>query len=234
MSKNQKILIISISVSLIILLVFFLCCNIFVSYKKQEKQKALIEKYRQEKIETYQQENKIFNDFEVDVAFLGDSLTEGYNLEQYYPNQITTNRGIAGDTTFNLEKRLQVSVYDLKPKVVVMLIGGNNLKTMFKNYENIVKGLTTNLPESKIVLLSLTAMSGNWGKNNNLAKTNNEKIAQIATVYNCTYVDLFNPLFDTNSNGIYSEYTTDGAHLTSIGYEVITRIISPVLNTLLS
>ena len=115
-----------------------------------------------------------------------------------------------------------------------MLIGGNNLKTMFKNYENIVKGLTTNLPESKIVLLSLTAMSGNWGKNNNLAKTNNEKIAQIATVYNCTYVDLFNPLFDTNSNGIYSEYTTDGAHLTSIGYEVITRIISPVLNTLLS
>ena len=84
MSKNQKILIISISVSLIILLVFFLCCNIFVSYKKQEKQKALIEKYRQEKIETYQQENKIFNDFEVDVAFLGDSLTEGYNLEQYY------------------------------------------------------------------------------------------------------------------------------------------------------
>jgi len=132
-----------------------------------------------------------------------------------------------------LEERLQVSVYDLKPKVAVMLIGANNFKTMFENYERIVEGLKNNLPNTHIVLLSLTSMSGEWGKNNELACYNNVKIELIAQRHNCTFVDLFTPLFDLNTNGILSDYTTDGGHLTSKGYEVITRVITPILETLL-
>ena len=75
---------------------------------------------------------------EIDVAFLGDSLTDGYDLEKYYPEFKTANRGIAGETTGGLESRLQVSVYDLKPKVCVMLIGANNMDTMFKLYIGLV------------------------------------------------------------------------------------------------
>ena len=52
---------------------------------------------------------------------------------------------------------MQVSVYDLKPKVVVMLIGANNFDTMFDNYESLLQGLQENLPDTKVVLLSLTA-----------------------------------------------------------------------------
>ena len=115
-----------------------------------------------------------------------------------------------------------------------MLIGANNLGTMFDNYESIVKGLKYNLPNTEIVLLSLTSMSGElWGKNNELAAFNNVKLKLIANKYTCTFVDLYTPLFDYNSNGIKPEYTSDGGHLTSSGYEVITKVITPVLDNLL-
>ena len=115
-----------------------------------------------------------------------------------------------------------------------MLIGANNFKTMFENYENIVKGLKTNLPDTKLVLLSLTSMSMNWGRNNELACFNNVKIKIIAEKYDCEYVDLFTPLFDFDANELRAEYTVDGGHFTAQGYEVLTQTITPVLETLLS
>ena len=90
--------------------------------------------YYATKIAMYAEENEKYDDYEVEVAFLGDSLTDGYDVAHYYPQFVTANRGIGGDTTFGLEDRMQVSVYDLKPKVVVMLIGANNMETMFDNY----------------------------------------------------------------------------------------------------
>ena len=90
------------------------------------------------------------------MACLGDSLTEGYDIVKFYPYYKVVNRGIGGDTTFDLEKRLKVSAYDLKPKVLVMLIGANNFKTMFNNYERMVSSIKENLPNTEIVLLSLT------------------------------------------------------------------------------
>mgnify|MGYP003297907874 CR=1 FL=1 len=140
--------------------------------REEEKLQEAVRAYRAAKLEQYEQENAEYDDYEVDVAFIGDSLTDGYDLAKYYPQYITANRGIGGDTTFGLEERLQVSLYDLKPKVVVMLIGANNMDSMLENYESILKGLQENLPESKIVLLSLTAMGGeHWGAKINLPHT---------------------------------------------------------------
>jgi hypothetical protein len=186
--------------------------------------------YRENKFKIYREENEKYSDYEVDVAFLGDSLTDQYDVTNYYPNFLVSNRGIGGDTTFTLEERLQVSVYDLKPKVVVMLIGGNNINTMFDNYERILKGLEENLPNTNVVLLSLTSMSGEiWGANNKLAAYNNAKIKLYAEKYDFEFVDLYTPLMNLETGGIYDEYTTDGGHLTDKGYEVLTRCITPVV-----
>jgi lysophospholipase L1-like esterase len=235
MSKKKKAFI---GISVVsILMVVLLLLQVFVYVLPERKERLeweeFIKTYRQAKIDSYITENEKYDDYEVDVAFLGDSLTDGYDLQKYYPQYTVVNRGIGGDTTFDLEGRLQVSAYDLKPKVVVMLIGANNFQTMFENYERIVSGLKDNLPDTEIVLLSLTSMSKEWGKNNNIACFNNVKIRKVAEKYGCTYVDLFYPLLNTETNGIYDEYTTDGGHLTPKGYEVMTAIITPVLESLL-
>ena len=168
------------------------------------------------------------------MAFLGDSLTDGYDLNKYYPQFITANRGIGGETTIGLEGRMALSAYELKPKVVVMLIGGNNLDTMFENYESLLKGLQENLPDTKVVLLSLTAMGRDWASKNYLAAYNNVKIKALAEQYGFYYIDIFTPLLDRATDEILAEYTTDGAHLTHEGYLVLTQAITPVLQQLLN
>lgn len=202
--------------------------------RRQDEQERLVQAYRDAKMEQYRQENEKYADYEVDVAFLGDSLTDGYDLAQYYPQYVTANRGIGGDTTFDLERRLQVSVYDLKPKVAVMLIGANNPDSMLDNYEQILIGLKKNLPDTKILLLSLTAMGGeHWGSKNQLAAYNNVTIKLLAHKYGFTFVDLFTPLYDVSTREVYAGYTVDGGHFTPEGYEVVTAQITPVLRELL-
>ena len=199
--------------------------------KKIEEQelKAAVAEYRENKYSLYSEENERYADYEVDVAFLGDSLTDGYDVVRYYPQFKVSNRGIGGDTTFDLEERLKVSVYDLVPKAVVMLIGANNLSTMFDNYEHILKGLKDNLPNTKIILLSLTNMGQDWGKGTELAAYNNVKIKKLAEKYGFAFVDLYSPLMNLQTGEIHPEYTTDGGHLTEKGYEVLTEQITPVL-----
>lgn len=203
---------------------------------KQRERKAHWEAvlaYRAAKTATYIEENEKYDDYEVDVAFLGDSLTDGYDVVSYYPQFLVVNRGIGGDTTFDLEERLQVSVYDLKPKVVVLLIGANNPETMFDNYERILQGLQQNIPETKIVLVSEISMSQEWGKKNHLAAFNNVKIKMLADKYDYPYVDLYTPLLNPDTNEMFDGYSVDGAHPTPAGYEVFTAHITPVLEEIL-
>ena len=161
-------------------------------------------------------------------------MTDGYDVEQYYPEFKVENRGIGGDTTHGLLARLDVSVYQLKPKVIVMLIGANNFKTMFEDYEDIIIGIKENLPDTKLVICSLTSMGGEWGKNNQLAAFNNVKIKAYAEKHGCPFVDLYTPLLNMETNEIFENYTTDGGHLTAEGYEVLTSAIKPVVTEILS
>ena len=236
MTKKRKIIVTTIALSVLLSIIGLAYLFTVVLPQKQEREQLLkaVQEYYDAKLVTYENENKRYDDYEVDVAFLGDSLTDGYDLAKYYPQYLTLNRGIGGETTFGLEKRLKISVYDLKPKVTVMLIGANNFDTMFDNYENILKGFNKNIPDTKVVLLSLTSMGGEWGKNNQKAAYNNVKIKLLAEKYGYEFVDLYSPLLNLDTGEIYAEYTTDGGHLTSAGYEVLTNAITPTLQRLLS
>lgn len=230
---KKKWFIIAISV----LVVLALGAGLYFGVLKPRQEKAqwdkMVVQYREAKFAQYRQENAQYGDYEVEVAFLGDSLTDGYDLKKYYPQYITANRGIGGDTTFDLQARLQLSVYDLKPQVAVMLIGANNQETMLQNYEDILIGLKNNLPQTKVLLLSLTAMGGDhWGSKNPMAAYNNVSIKLLAEKYGFTYVDLFTPLYDVSIGEVYAGYTIDGGHFTHEGYTVITSLLTPVLKDL--
>ena len=200
----------------------------------ETKWESWMYEYRAAKLVQYEAENATFDDYEVEVAFVGDSLTDGYDLGKYYPQYVTANRGIGGDTTYDVEARLQVSVYDLKPQVVVMLIGANNPETMMENYENLLIGIQENLPETKVVLLSMTAMGGeHWGRWNGQACLNNVSIRLLAEKHGCAFVDVFTPLFDVKTGEVREGYTVDGGHFTHEGYTVLTDTITPVLKEIL-
>ena len=232
---KKKTIIISISIIIFVAIIFALLRYFLVILPEKRERKELLELFQQHydnRVALFIEENKTAEN--IDVVFIGDSITEGYDLKKFYPEYKTLNRGIGGDTTFGLEKRLNVSVYDANPKVVVMLIGANNFDTMLDNYENILIDLKTNLPDTKIVLLSLTAMSQKWGRNNQKAIENNKSIKSLAEKYNYTFIDLFNPLIDPETNELYDSYSIDGGHPNELGYTEITNIIKPVLKELLN
>ena len=218
---------------------FLLCCLCAIlmiagcespeQKRKRLEHEARVAQYRADKMAMYAAENEQYADYEVDVAFLGDSLTDGYDLQRYYPQLLVSNRGIGGDTSLDLEGRLETSLYALKPKVAVMLIGGNDPGTMLDNYESILRGFRDNVPDTRIILLSMTCMSGDWGVHNEEARRNDRQIQTLAEGYGYRFVDVYYPMQDPQTGELRPEYTVDGGHLTELGYDVLTALIAPVI-----
>src|SRR5947209_697591 len=61
------------------------------------------------------------------VVFLGDSITDAWRLNQYFPEQDYINRGISGQITGEMLGRFKADVIDLHPQAVLILAGTNDL-----------------------------------------------------------------------------------------------------------
>ena len=233
---KKKLFLLSGAAALLLAIVttlIYLFAVLFPERREREERERLVREYYAAKLALYREENERYADYEVDVAFLGDSLTDGYDLAAYYPQYTVVNRGIGGETSHGLEARLAVSLYDLKPKVAVILIGGNNLDTMMENYERMLVSVKEALPNTKVVLVSLTAMGGNYAEKNALASYNNVIIKKLAVKHGFAFVDVYTPLFDLAVGEIAADYTSDSVHLTPRGYEILTSAITPALDAAL-
>lgn len=61
------------------------------------------------------------------VVFLGDSITDGWRLNEYFPDNDVVNRGISGQITSQMLARFQQDVIALKPAAVLVLAGTNDI-----------------------------------------------------------------------------------------------------------
>ena len=61
------------------------------------------------------------------VVFMGDSITDGWNLAESYPGKPYVNRGISGQVTAQMLVRMYPDVIDLKPAAMVVLAGTNDI-----------------------------------------------------------------------------------------------------------
>ena len=61
------------------------------------------------------------------VIFMGDSITEGWHIDESFPGKPYVNRGISGQTTPQMVLRFRPDVIALQPKVVVILGGTNDI-----------------------------------------------------------------------------------------------------------
>ncbi len=61
------------------------------------------------------------------VVFFGDSITDMWKLDDYFPGKHYVNRGIGGQTTSQMLVRFRQDVIDLDPGVLVILAGTNDI-----------------------------------------------------------------------------------------------------------
>ena len=57
------------------------------------------------------------------VVFLGDSITDGWELNQFFPGKPFINRGIGGQITGQMLGRMRADVLALEPEAMVLLYG---------------------------------------------------------------------------------------------------------------
>jgi lysophospholipase L1-like esterase len=61
------------------------------------------------------------------VVFYGDSITDVWRLESFFPGKPYVNRGISGQTTAQMLVRFRPDVIALAPQAVVILAGTNDI-----------------------------------------------------------------------------------------------------------
>ena len=182
----------------------------------------------QEKCDKFASQN--VKDFNCDIDFVGDSITEGYDVKNYYKEYKVANRGISGDTTDMLLTRMEVSAFDLEPKVINLLIGTNNLDTCLNNYDAIFQGFYYHLPRTKGVVLGILPRRGeDFCKK---IEDINEEIAKLTEKYTYTYVNL-NVLFMSGDYQVDESLFKDGLHPNKKGYQLLTDNLKPVFASLL-
>ena len=168
-----------------------------------------------------------------DASFVGDSITDWYPLQTYYPGCDYVNRGIAGDTTDGVLDRMDVSIYDIHPRVVYLMIGTNNIHTCLDNYEDILSGIKKNCPDTKVLVVSiLPRRDENFCK---LIVEKNKVIQELSVKYSYTFVDLYTPMrLPENEYLVNEDLFGDGLHPNHDGYVLMTNIVAPLISSMLA
>jgi lysophospholipase L1-like esterase len=169
------------------------------------------------------------------VIFLGDSITEGFPTAQAFPDENVINRGIGGDVIDGVIERLDVCVFNLKPKRVYLMIGINNIwwfspdapvEELGKQYDNLVMKTKEGTKETEIVLLSILPVGGKEAAKNTKVRALNDIISRIARRENLAYIDL-HPIMKDAKGNLREEFSADGVHLNLKGYLAWLEIMLP-------
>lgn len=203
---------------------------------------ALFQEYYNHKCQSYSVQNA--NLAKGQIVFIGDSITDLYILDDHYADLplASYNRGIGGDTTAGVLDRLQVSIFDIQPSVVVLMIGSNDINggidsdEILQRYEAIIDGIYTALPEVDLYCMSIIPQNKDLetyteirvDKTTPVILAINPRIQALAESKGATYLDLFSLLADENKM-LIQEYSDDGIHLNNNGLAVWTALLKPYL-----
>lgn len=240
--KNRKYRLINLLVLFIIAILAALVVILLLRPAQQPDNRTDLQKYYDSKCQSYSVQN--VNLAKGQIVFIGDSITDLYILDDHYADLPLAcyNRGIGGDTTSGVLDRLQVSLYDLAPSAVVLMIGTNDIngcleeEDILKRYAQIIDGIRANLPDAQLYCMSIIPQNEQIEEYSHLriADTTpcimrvNAGICRLAEEKGAVYLDLFSLIADED-NHLIREYSDDGLHLNPAGLSVWTKLIKPYL-----
>lgn len=169
------------------------------------------------------------------TVFVGDSLTARCDLEKYYGFGV--NRGISGDAFRWVFRRLDCSVYDLRPDLVVFMMGVNDLNFYRATKEDVLgwyERLMTDFDKklrAPALFLSLCPViegAGSFVVVDGLNATIdaiNEELPALCKKHGYAYLNIHDLLTD-EKGGLDFAYAHDNVHLNDFGYRRITERIA--------
>ncbi len=172
------------------------------------------------------------------VVFLGDSITDGWRLNEYFTDRDFINRGISGQITGEMLGRMRPDVIQLRPAAVLVLAGTNDiargvpLSTIESNLMSIAD--LAEYHKIKPLFASVLPVS-DYHKDQNPAfemtrirppqqiRALNEWLQRFCRERGYTYVDYYSQMADAKGQ-LKAELADDGLHPNGTGY----RIMAPI------
>ncbi len=173
------------------------------------------------------------------VVFMGDSLTEGWRLNEYFSGKDFVNRGISGQITSQMLARFMQDVVELKPQAVVIWAGTNDIArgvdpAVIQRNLSAMCDLADHY-KIKVVLASITPVTDHHKAVNPAFERTIQRpptaiiamngwIQKLAATRGYSYADYYQATLSTDTR-LSANLTDDGLHFNADGY----RIISPVI-----
>jgi len=182
------------------------------------------------------------------VVFFGDSITDSWRLNQYFPGKPYVNRGISGQTTGQMLGRMKADVIDLRPEAVVLLAGTNDLargvpiSTIRANVEMIVD-LALAHKITPVLASILPVHDAHASKDPRYLRTAlrppsdilelNHFLSQLAATHGVPYLDYHAALL-TPQGSLQTQLADDGLHPNAEGYKLMAPLAEAAVAQALS
>jgi lysophospholipase L1-like esterase len=171
------------------------------------------------------------------IVFMGNSITDGWSNvhPDFFSGKPYVNRGISGQTTPQMLVRFRADVINLKPAVVVILGGTNDIagntgpSTLGMIEDNIISMIELAKANGIKVILCSVLPVYDYPWKPGLEPANkiialNKLLKNDADKYGLIYVDYFSAVVDERK-GMKAEYSGDGVHPNLEGYKVMEPLV---------
>ncbi len=182
------------------------------------------------------------------VVFFGDSITDLWKLEEYFPGKPYINRGIGGQTTPQMLVRFRQDVIDLQPKVVVILAGTNDiagntgpmrLEDIEANYASFAE--LARAHDIRVVFSSVLPVHNYAPKSQDFfAQRSPEKILEVnrwlkayCAANGLVYLDYFSAVVD-DKGLLKRDLADDGLHPNVAGYKLMAPLAQAAIEKALA
>lgn len=194
------------------------------------------------KLPYYMSRDKLFDAMPADsnaVVFLGNSLTQYYELAEFFPNVRVKNRGIHGDMMEKVLLRL-LPIIASKPKKIFIELGVNDVEQLVPQdkfiamYARLLDTLQATCPATKTYVQSLLPVADTSlyvpssycsPQTNKSIVAVNRALQKLAQQKECPFVNLY-PHFLLKGQ-LNPKYSVDGVHLSGEGYLLWTKMLKP-------
>ncbi|MFO0591399.1 MAG: GDSL-type esterase/lipase family protein [Polyangiaceae bacterium] len=167
------------------------------------------------------------------VVFLGSSTVEGFPFDRVYPNAICLNRGVGGDTTLGLLRRLDVSLPTARPSGVVIYSGANDLRAFHQEPAAIVRamadvldGIAARFSGLPVALVATMPVCEPAPGDAARLRALNEGLRALAIEKGASFIATERAPLMLADGRLDPALSLDGEHLNEGGYAVLARFIA--------
>jgi len=179
------------------------------------------------------------------VVFMGDSITDSWNLSRYFPGKAYINRGISAQTTPQMLLRFHQDVVALKPKAVVILAGTNDIAgntgplsmaEIENNYASMADIARANhiavIFSSILPINNYTPASQRFFAERSMDKIRelNSWLKSYAQQQGDIYLDYYSRMLD-EKGFLKRELAEDGLHPNAVGYGIMAEMAERAIST---